>query len=150
MRSPSARATASWSSSAATRSAAKAPGAGMSEGQSAHRRTQRVPLSASRARLPAARRSCGQPGAMHPAGPRATQRRGTEASAGRGATRTRESAAAPADAHGGGAGARQQLAAGQLSEKPSPLSRPMSLVRPTTKRNATSMKPTTEARSMMR
>ena len=111
---PSARAVASWSSSAATRSAAKVPGAGMSVGQSAHRRTQRVPLSASRARLPAARRSCGQPGAMHPAGPRATQRRGTEAIAGGGAG-SRESDRGPGDARGDGAGARQQLAAGQLS-----------------------------------
>src|SRR4051794_1034595 len=96
VRRPSARATASWSSSAATRSGSKASGAGMSDGQSADRRTQPVPLSASRARLPATRRSCAQPGAMQPAGPNATQRRGTEPSAGAGAiTPTRESSAAP-------------------------------------------------------
>src|SRR3954452_12655053 len=96
VRRPSARATASWSSSAATRSGSKVPGAGMSEGQSAHRRTQPVPLSASSARLPATRRSCAQPGAMQPAGPNATQRRGTEATAGAGAIiGTRESRAAP-------------------------------------------------------
>jgi hypothetical protein len=68
----------------------------MSVGQSAHRRTQRVPLSASRARLPAARRSCGQPGAMQPAGPSATQRRGAAAVA-RGMARRPGSAAAPAN-----------------------------------------------------
>src|SRR3954466_8258884 len=96
VRRPSARATGSWSSSAATRSGSKVPGAGMSEGQSAHRRTQPVPLSASSARLPATRRSCAQPGAMQPAGPSATQRRGTEATAGAGANvGTRESRAAP-------------------------------------------------------
>src|SRR3954453_21078681 len=68
----------------------------MSDGQSAHRRTQPVPLSASRARFPATRRSCAQPGAMQPAGPSATQRRGTEATAGAGGNvGTRESRAAP-------------------------------------------------------
>jgi hypothetical protein len=111
---PSARAVASWSSRAATRSAAKLPGAGMSVGQSAQRRTQRVPLSASSSRLPAARRSCGQPGAIHPAGPSATQRRGTEAIAGGGAG-SRESTAAPAMPAATAPGARQQSAAGQLS-----------------------------------
>ena len=75
-----------------------------------------MPLSASRARLPATLRSCAQPGAMQPAGPSATQRRGTAATAGAGATiGTRESSGRAADAHGGRAGACQQLAAGQLS-----------------------------------
>ena len=87
----------------------------MSDGQSAHSRTQRVALSASSARLPATLRSCAQPGAMQPAGPSATQRRGTEARAGAGAIiGTRERGRA-ADAHRDGPGARQQLAAGQLS-----------------------------------
>src|SRR5436190_9982401 len=68
----------------------------MSEGQSAHRRTQRVPLSASSARFPATLRSCAQPGAMQPAGPSATQRRGTDATAGAGSMiDARERAAAP-------------------------------------------------------
>ena len=88
----------------------------MSEGQSAHRRTQPVPLSASSARLPATLRSCAQPGAMQPAGPSATQRRGTAARAGAGRDHrhAREDGGA-ADAHRDRAGARQQLAAGQLS-----------------------------------
>ena len=88
----------------------------MSDGQSAHRRTQPVPLSASRARLPATLRSCAQPGAMQPAGPSATQRRGTDGQGGRGRDHrdAREQGRA-ADAHGDRAGARQQLAAGQLS-----------------------------------
>ena len=88
-------------------------GRGHERGQSAHRRTQRVPLSASSARLPAARRSCDQPGALHPAGPRATQRRGTEAKRRRPSGKACERGG-PVDARGGGAGARQQLPAGQL------------------------------------
>ena len=88
----------------------------MSDGQSAHRRTQRVPLSASSARLPA------DPQVLRAAGRDAARRSQRHAAArhrgdrGLGATiDTRERAAAARHAHGGSAGARQQLAAGQLS-----------------------------------
>src|SRR4051812_3285558 len=96
VRRPSARATASWSSSAATRSGSKVPGAGWGGGRRPPGPPRPVPLPPSSAGFPAPRGSCARRGAMQPAGPKATQRRGTEATAGAGAIiGTRESRAAP-------------------------------------------------------